>query len=95
MCERDRVVKRVRRGGSRKPDGCLITCLAIWTVVTELLNPIHHRKCVKVFVCVCVKWKATAFLRARALIFLDVCVCVCALFHMSYKSAKMLIRTSL
>lgn len=42
MCERDRVVKRVRRGGSRKPDGCLITCLAIWTVVTELLNPIHH-----------------------------------------------------
>ena len=48
MCERerDRVVKRVRRGGSRKPDGCLITCLAIWTVVTELLNPIHQRKCV-------------------------------------------------
>lgn len=45
MCERDRVVKRVRRGGSRNADGCLITCLAIWTVVTELLNPIHQRKC--------------------------------------------------
>lgn len=45
MCERDRVVKRVRTGGSRKADGYLITCLAIWTVVTELLNPIHQRKC--------------------------------------------------
>lgn len=45
MCERDRAAKRVRRGGSRKADGCLITCLAIWTVVTEMLNPIHQRKC--------------------------------------------------
>ncbi len=46
MCERDRVAKRVRRGGSRNADGWLITCLAIWTVVTEMLNPIHQRKCV-------------------------------------------------
>ena len=45
VCERDRVVKRVRRGGNRRADGCLITCLAIWTVVTEMLNPIHQRKC--------------------------------------------------
>lgn len=42
MCERDSVGKRVRRGGSRRADGCLITCLAIWTVVTEMLNPIHQ-----------------------------------------------------
>lgn len=44
--ERDRMVKRVRREGSRRSDGCLISCLAIWTVVTEMLNPIHQRKCV-------------------------------------------------
>lgn len=53
MCERDRVVKMVRRGGSRKPDGCLITCLAIWTVVTELLNLIHQRKCMWMCLCEC------------------------------------------
>lgn len=45
MCERERVVKRVRREGRRRADGCLITCLAIWTVVTKMLNPIHQRKC--------------------------------------------------
>lgn len=51
MCERDRVVKRVRRGGSRKADGCLITCLAIWTVVTELLFN-RESGCERVWVCV-------------------------------------------
>lgn len=45
VCGRDRVVKRVRRGGSSSADGFLITCLAIWTVVTEMLNPIHHGNC--------------------------------------------------
>lgn len=61
MCERDRMVKRVRRGGSRKADGCcLITCLAIWTVVTELHNPIHYLKCL--CVCVCTNRKQLLFI---------------------------------
>lgn len=36
------MVKRVRRGGSSKADGCLITRLAIWAAVTEPLNPVRY-----------------------------------------------------
>lgn len=97
MCEEDRAVKTVRRGGSRKPDGCLITCLAIWTVVTELLNPIHRRKCVWtclcVSVCVCGREMESNcfsacthphFPRSARMCFSSTC---------RFKSAKMLIRS--
>lgn len=57
---RDGVVKRLRRGGSRPADGCLITRLAIWAALTQ------PKVCM---LCVCVR--ACAVSRADARIYKD------------------------